>query len=134
MSRAKPTSGFDRSRALLTRLGWDFTSERLPDFIEQGVRDQLTLGAFLETLAETSFREEKRVKMWLKHSRLPVGKTLESFDFLFNRSVEPASSRGDGRRFCCLARRAPGRRIWRRRSASRRSRTASTRCSLTPTT
>ncbi len=88
MSRAKPTSGFDRSRALLTRLGWDFTSERLPDFIEQGVRDQLTLGAFLETLAETSFREEKRVKMWLKHSRLPVGKTLESFDFLFNRSVE----------------------------------------------
>jgi DNA replication protein DnaC len=90
MSRAKPTSGFDRSRALLTRLGWDFTSERLPDFIEQGVRDQLTLGAFLEMLAESeaSFREEKRVKAWLKHSRLPVGKTLESFDFLFNRSVE----------------------------------------------
>jgi DNA replication protein DnaC len=26
--------------------------------------------------------------VWLKHSRLPVGKTLESFDFLFNGSVE----------------------------------------------
>jgi DNA replication protein DnaC len=90
MTRAKSTSGFDRSRALLTRLGWDFTSERLPEFIEQGVREQLTLGAFLELLAEAeaSFREEKRVKQWLKHSRLPVGRTLESFDFLFNRNVD----------------------------------------------
>jgi len=78
MSRAKPASG------------WAFTSECLPDFIEQGVRDQLTLGAFLELLAESeaSFREEKRVKLWLKQNRLPVGKTLESFDFLFNRSIE----------------------------------------------
>jgi hypothetical protein len=34
MSRVKPTSGFHRSRALLMRLGWSFTSERLPEFIE----------------------------------------------------------------------------------------------------
>jgi DNA replication protein DnaC len=90
MSRAKSTSGFGRSRALLTRLGWSFTSERLPEFIEQGVRDKLTLGAFLELLAESeaSVREERRVEQWLKLSRLPVGKTLESFDFLFNRSVD----------------------------------------------
>ncbi|MBM3579100.1 MAG: hypothetical protein FJX40_16050 [Alphaproteobacteria bacterium] len=86
----RKTTGLDRSRALLERLGWGFTSDRITELIEQGVREELTLGAFLEFLAEseTAFREEKRVKSWLKQSRLPVGRTLESFDFLFNRSID----------------------------------------------
>jgi DNA replication protein DnaC len=90
MSRERKTTGLDRSRALLERLGWGFTSDRLVELIEQGVRDELTLGEFLELLAEseTAFREEKRVKSWLKQSRLPIGRTFESFDFLFNRSID----------------------------------------------
>ena len=90
MSRARGASGLDRSRALLNRLGWGFTSERLTELIEQGVREELALSAFLELLAESeaSFREEKRMKGWLKQSHLPIGKTLESFDFLFNHSID----------------------------------------------
>jgi DNA replication protein DnaC len=90
VSRGRGASGLDRSRALLNRLGWSFTSERLTELIEQGVREELTLGAFLELLAESeaSFRDEKRMKSWLKQSHLPVGRTLESFDFLFNRSID----------------------------------------------
>jgi DNA replication protein DnaC len=90
MSRAKPTSDLDRSRILLDRLGWTTTSERLPELVEQGVRENMTLISFLDLVAqsETSFREEKRVKTWLKHSRLPIGKTLEDFDFMFNRAID----------------------------------------------
>jgi DNA replication protein DnaC len=90
VSRPRAATGLDRSRALLERLGWGFTSERLAELVEQGVREELTLAAFLELLAEseTAFREEKRIRSWLKQSRLPVGRTVESFDFLFNHSIE----------------------------------------------
>jgi hypothetical protein len=90
ISRERKTTGLDHSRALLERLGWGFTSDRLVELIEQGVRDELTLGDFLELLAEseTAFREEKRVKSWLKQSRLPIGRTFESFECLFNRSID----------------------------------------------
>lgn len=90
MTRTRAITDLDRSRLLLERLGWNATAERLVELIEQGVREELALGAFLELLAEseTAFREEKRVKNWLKQSRLPMGRTLESFDFLFNRSID----------------------------------------------
>ncbi len=90
MTKGRGTTGLDRSRTLLERMGWNFTSERIADLIEQGVRQELTLGGFLELLVEsgTSHREEKRVQSWLKQSRLPVGRTLEGFDFLFNPSID----------------------------------------------
>jgi DNA replication protein DnaC len=71
-------------------LGWTTISERLPELVEQGVRENMTLIGFLDLVAqsETSFREEKRVKTWLKHRRLPIGKTLEDFDFMFNRAID----------------------------------------------
>lgn len=90
MSRSRGISGLDRVRALLQRLGWIFTVERLPELIEQGVREELALAAFVEFLVESeaSSREERRVTRGLKQSHLPIGRTLDSFDFLFNRSIE----------------------------------------------
>jgi len=93
MSAARQTtSGLDRTRFLLERLGWSATSDQLAELIEEGVRDQMTLAAFIERVAESevSVREEKRVKTWLRLSRIPVGRTLEDFDFLFNCSIERA--------------------------------------------
>jgi DNA replication protein DnaC len=89
-STRQTTSGLDRTRFLLERLGWSATSDQLAELIEEGVRDKMTLAAFIERVAESevSVREEKRVKTWLRLSRLPVGRTLEDFDFLFNRSIE----------------------------------------------
>jgi len=60
MSRERKTTGLDRSRALLERLGWAFTSDRLTELIEQGVREELTLGAFLELVADPRRRSERK--------------------------------------------------------------------------
>jgi hypothetical protein len=125
-SRAKPTSDLDRSRILLDQLGWTTTSERLPELVEQGVRENMTLTSFLDLVpqSETSFGEENRVKTWLKHSRLPIGKTLEDFDKLGklisllgpSSARESAAHRG---RFRQHRRRQPRHRgDWRRRGAS----------------
>jgi DNA replication protein DnaC len=89
MSAARQTtSGLDRARILLERLGWCATSEQLVELIEEGVRDQMTLAAFIERVAESEVA--KRVRSWLRLSRIPVGRTMEDFDFLFNRSIERA--------------------------------------------
>ena len=62
----------DRARILLERLGWSATSEQLVELIEEGVRDQMTLAAFIERIAEgeVAGREEKRVRSWLRLSRI----------------------------------------------------------------
>ena len=54
------------------------------------VKQELTLPKFLQTVCprEQGFREERRVRIGLKLSGLPVGKSLESFDFAFQRSVD----------------------------------------------
>jgi len=90
MSRGRGISGLDRVRSLLQRLGWIFAAERLPELIEQGVREELSLAAFIEFLVESeaSSREERRVTRGLKQSHLPIGRTLDSFDFVFNRSID----------------------------------------------
>ena len=48
------------------------------------------VGSALQTVCqrEQEFREERRVRTGLKLSGLPVGKSLESFDFAFQRSVD----------------------------------------------
>jgi DNA replication protein DnaC len=92
MSATTLSSGLDQPRHLLAQLGWLFAGERLADLVEQAVREQRSLGAFLELVAqvEHQHREETRVASWLKHSGLPVGKTLASFDFLFARGLDQA--------------------------------------------
>lgn len=91
MAARKPSrSDLDATRVLLTQLGLEHISEQLPELLEHGVRQELTLPRFLQTVCqrEQEFREERRVRTGLKLSGLPVGKSLESFDFAFQRSVD----------------------------------------------
>ena len=58
----------DRGRALLRDLGFEFTPERLPELLEQSVREGHSLQEFLESvlLQEREAREERRIKTQLK--------------------------------------------------------------------
>lgn len=79
----------DRTRRMLEEAGFEHVPEVLPELIERGVKDKLALGLFLELVctAEREFREERRVRTSLKPSGLSTAKTLESFDFAFQRGV-----------------------------------------------
>jgi DNA replication protein DnaC len=57
--------------------------------VERSVRERLSLLSFLEIVmrSERDFREERRVRTSLKLSGLPVGKSLDTYDFAFQRGV-----------------------------------------------
>lgn len=83
------TTDLDRSRKLLGELGFEMVPGILPELLERGVREKLALSAFLELVLnrEREFREERRVKSSLRLSGLPVGKTMENFDFSFQPGI-----------------------------------------------
>lgn len=86
-----PTAtSLDATRSLLGDLGFEFTPAILGELIERAVREKLTLPGFLDLVLrnERDSREERRIKTALRLSGLPVGKTLEDFDFLFQRGVD----------------------------------------------
>jgi len=70
-------------------LGFEFTPERLPELLEESVREEHSLPDFLENVLtqERLAREERRVKTALKLSGLSLGKTLEEYDFAFQRGL-----------------------------------------------
>jgi DNA replication protein DnaC len=84
------TSELDRSRALLELMGFECAPRVLAELLERAVREKLSLAAFLELVVSTErdFREERRVRTALKLSGLPVGKTIDTYDFSFARSVD----------------------------------------------
>jgi len=83
-------TGLDRSRALLRTLGFEFTPDRLPELLEQSVREEHSLQDFLENVLqqERQAREERRIKTALKLSGLSLAKTLDDYDFTFQRGVD----------------------------------------------
>lgn len=86
------TSELETSRNLLVELGLEHASEILLELLERAVREKLSLVKFLEWVAgkELEFREDRRVKALLGSSGLPIGKTLNHFDFHFQKGVEKA--------------------------------------------
>lgn len=90
MSKATPASDLDTSRKLLSEMGFEHLPLRLSELLEQSVREKLSQVEFLNLAlrAEHEFREERRVRTSLRISGLPAGKTLESFDFPFQRGVQ----------------------------------------------
>src|SRR5512133_466561 len=84
--------GRDRCRRRLEQVGFGHSSNVLAELLSQAVTEQLSLAGFLELLlsSEKRHREEKRMRTWLKWSGLPVGKTIESYDFGFGRGVDKA--------------------------------------------
>ena len=82
-------SSLERNRELLRSLGFEFTPDRLPELLEESVREEHSLPDFLENVLtqERQAREERRVKAALKLSGLSLGKTLEEYDFSFQRGL-----------------------------------------------
>lgn len=80
----------DYSRKLLNGSGFEYVPQALSELLERGVKEDLSQLAFLNLLLEEEqrFREERRIRTSLRLSGLPVGKTLDEFDFTFQGGVE----------------------------------------------
>ena len=89
-ARAPSLSELDATRALLTQLGLEWVAQCLTELLERAVKEELSLPKFLHLVCqrEQESREERRVRTGLKLSGLPGGKTLDTFDFAFQHSVD----------------------------------------------
>lgn len=87
---SRPT--FERLMDQLERLGLRQIRESLPASLQSAETDQPGYAAFLDRLLEDEIaaREERRIKNSLKLSGFPFVKTLDSFDFAFQPSLDRA--------------------------------------------
>ena len=94
MNAPRPKLDVDTTRERLVALGCGYAAEQLDHVLREAVRTEVPAHAFLETLlqAELSGREARRVKTSLRLSNLPVGQTLENFDFAFQPAIERSRS------------------------------------------
>jgi len=90
VTAARPTLDIDTTRDRLMALGCMHAAEQLDQMLTEAVRQEIPAHNFLDRLlqAELSGREGRRVKTSLKLSNLPVGQTLENFDFAFQPAIE----------------------------------------------
>jgi len=86
------TATVEQSRQALVDLGLGVAAERLHERLSEAVREGWSHQAFLERLLgdERQAREERRIQVGLRNSGLPIGMTLENFDFGFQPSVDKA--------------------------------------------
>jgi DNA replication protein DnaC len=84
MSRA-PKVDLDQIAERCTSLGLVHAAECLRELLEEAARDDLTPASFLARVLEREAerKNERRIATSLKLSGLPVGKTLEGFDWTF---------------------------------------------------
>ncbi|MBF9151585.1 hypothetical protein I2488_11260 [Novosphingobium sp. 1Y9A] len=80
----------DATREKLCQLACGHAADTLDDMIGEAVRDEISAHVFLVRLLTTELagREERRVRVMLKNSKLPSGQTLENFDFAFQLVIE----------------------------------------------
>lgn len=80
----------DATREKLQALGCPYAAERLDGLLSQAVSQETPPHRFLEELldVELSGREARRIATSLKMSGLPLGQTLETFDFAFQPAIE----------------------------------------------
>ena len=90
MTAVRPKLDIDTTRDRLMALGCMHAAEQLDQMLTEAVRQEVPAHNFLDRLlqAELSGREGRRVKTSLKLSNLPVGQTLENFDFAFQPAIE----------------------------------------------
>ena len=90
MNAPRPRLDIDTTRERLMALGCSHAAEQLEQMLTEAVRMEIPAHTFLDLLlqAELSGREGRRVKTSLKLSNLPVGQTLENFDFAFQPAIE----------------------------------------------
>jgi len=90
MSTQAPSAMLDRIRRHLVALKLPTANERLESLLQRFEQGQLSPYELLEQLLaeERHVRENRRVKMALMTARLTTFKTLESFDFSFQPSID----------------------------------------------
>jgi DNA replication protein DnaC len=93
---SQPT--FDRIVTHLDRLGLWRIKETLADTLEIAQSQSWGFATLLDRLLEEEIaaREERRIRNSLKLSGLPFVKTLDSFDFAFQPSVDRGPAAGSG--------------------------------------
>lgn len=74
----------------LSRIGWTEIANHLDALLEDAAKDSLPYSSFVDMLLrlEEKSKEEKAFNYRLKQSRLPQVKTLDSFDFSFQPTVD----------------------------------------------
>jgi len=79
----------DVVRKKLEKIGLKYSADNLSFLLGEAVKEDMSLHNFLDMILteELERREEERIKMWLRLSSLPPGKTLENFDFSFQPSI-----------------------------------------------
>lgn len=80
----------DDTRSLLQQLGLEYAATALEDELGVAVKEDLAHHRFLDRVlgVETRRREESRVRTSLRLSGLPVGQTLDTFDWSFQPSID----------------------------------------------
>ena len=112
------SSGLDHTRGLLTDVGFEFAVHVIPERVERGVREKVSLSGFLDLVltTERDAREERREKTPPKLSAPSAAKNPERSDFPSAPGVAP--------RRCGPV----GRSRWSRPAAASRSRAGSSAC------
>ena len=84
----------DTTREKLAALGLGYATSALEGLLSEAVRAEMQAHVFLDRLldAERSGREERRVRTMLKTAKIPVGATLENFDFAFQPAVQRSNA------------------------------------------
>ena len=80
---------------LLGRLKLTAMRDRLDGLLDEAARRELTLAETLALLceAEVAHREERRIQMGMGIAKFPYARTLESFDFTAQPSLDPKQLR-----------------------------------------
>lgn len=88
MSRGKVD--LDTTRERLAKLGLVHAAEQLAGRLGEAVKESVPPHRFLDELLEAELvaRDERRIKTSLRLSGLPLGQTLQSFDFSFQPAVD----------------------------------------------
>ncbi len=80
----------DKTREAMLALGLEHGAGALPELISKAVKDEFAPHRFLDELLgiEIRHREERRVKTSLRLSALPIGQTLNDFDWSFQPDID----------------------------------------------
>jgi DNA replication protein DnaC len=82
---------YERLQDQLLRLRLMQSVERLPSLLEDAAKRELSYSDFLEELlsAELTSKQDRNTAIRIRMARFPFEKTLESFDFKFQPSLDP---------------------------------------------
>lgn len=82
---------FERLQEQLLRLGLVQSVDRLPSVLEAAAKRELSYSDFLEELlsAELAGKQDRNTAMHIRMAHFPFEKTIESFDFKFQPSLDP---------------------------------------------